>query len=723
MTMEQNLIDKFKTIYGKDCDLILKAYEFADVKHKGQMRDTGKEYISHPLAVAEILADMNADVQSVVVGLLHDCLEDCDCTEDEICKFFGEEIKNLCVGYSKIEFIKQARMKNPEEIENLRKMLLALAKDARVAFVKLADRLDNLRTLGVKERAKQVKIAQETLDLFVPLAERLSANKLKRELENQCFMFIFPEDYVQTTKFIEENFKKREKITIEINETIKQLAKNHNVEVVKVQSRIKSNYGVFVKMQKKGKESIFDVVAHRIILKEIKDCYTMLGAVHEKWKPVDGRIKDYIAHPKPNFYRSLHTTVYFPSEHGDVPFEIQIRTEEMHNFCEYGFAAHWMYKEAGSKASSNHGNAKMLELKNTELQNEGSQNENKKTEDNAEDYMQVIKAGLYSDKVFIFTPKLNVIELQEGANSIDLAYNIHSALGNRSVGTKINGKMVPIFTKLNTGDIVEIITSSNSKGPSKDWLKVVRMQSTRDKINAFFRKNMREEHIKKGKTILEQAAKAKGYALPSLMTDEILSILVEKMRIKDMDEVYAQLGYGSLASAKIINRLISLYEEFHKADNTGFEKNYAEETDKKDTDISGLGGIMTKLAKCCTPIPGDDIVGYISRGRGITVHRKDCPIVQTLEQDRLMEVDWGTKALNERYSTVIKIVAKNSPNTLGLISNKLAENKLTLNFIYSEKSKSDDAVYNIGIEVKNKHELNDFINKLEAMQEVYYIFR
>lgn len=718
MAIEQSLIDKFKNIYGKDYNLIAKAYEFAEVKHKGQKRDTGKDYISHPLAVAEILANMNADVESVVVGLLHDCLEDCDCSEEEIFKFFGEEIKNLCVGYSKIESIKQARMVNPDEIENLRKMLLALAKDARVAFVKLADRLDNLRTLGVKERAKQVKIAQETLDLLVPIAERLSANKLKRELENLCFMYIFPEDYIQTTKFIEDNFKKREKITLEINETIKRLAKDHNVEVVKVQSRIKSNYGVFVKMQKKGKESIYDVVAHRIILKEIKDCYTMLGAVHEQWKPVDGRIKDYIAHPKPNFYRSLHTTVYFPTEHGNVPFEIQIRTEEMHNFSEYGFAAHWMYKEVGSKASASHGNAKMLELKTEE-----TKKQDKKTEDNAEEYMQVINAGLYVDSVFVFTPKLNVVELQEGANSIDLAYNIHSGIGNRSVGTKINGKMVPIFTKLNTGDMVEIVTSSNSKGPSKDWLKVVKMQSTRDKINAFFRKNMREENIKKGKTILEQAAKAKGYVLSSLMTDEILSILVEKMRIKDMDEVYAQLGYGSLASAKIINRLISLYEEFHKADDIGVSKNYAEDKTKKDTDISGLGGIMTKLAKCCTPIPGDEIVGYISRGRGITVHRKDCPIVQTLEQDRMMEVDWGKKALNERYSAIIKIVAKNSSNTLGAISNKLAENKITLNFIYSEKTKSDDAIYNIGIDVKNKHELNDFINKLESMPEVYYIFR
>ncbi len=717
MAIEKTLIEKFENIYGKDCSLILKAYDFAEKKHLGQKRDTGKEYISHPVAVAEILADMNADVVSVVVGLLHDCLEDCDCTEDELERFFGKEIKDLCIGYSKIELIKKARMKNPEEVESLRKMLLTLAKDARVVFVKLADRLDNLKTLGVKERAKQVKIAQETLDLFVPIAERLGMSKLKRELETQCFMFIFPEDYVETTKFIEENFKKREKITVEINEAIQELAESHNVKVVKIQSRIKSNYGVFVKMQKKGKESIFDVVAHRIIVDEIKDCYSMLGAVHEKWKPVEGRIKDYIAHPKPNFYRSLHTTVLFPTSEGDVPFEIQIRTEEMHNFCEYGFAAHWMYKEHGSVAGSVGGNDKMLNLKNARLEDASGK------EDNSEDYIEIIKAGLYSDSIFVFTPKLNVVELLDGSNSIDLAYAIHSGVGNKSVGTKVNGKMVPIFTLLNTGDVVEIVTSANSKGPSKDWLKIVKMQSTRDKINTFFRKNMREENIKKGKTILDQAAKAKGYVLSTLLTDQVLSSLVEKMRIKDMDEIYAQLGFGSLASTKVINRLISLYEQFNKTDEVKFSKNYGESVEKNNAEISGLGGIMTKLAKCCTPIPGDDIVGYISRGRGITVHRKDCVVVQTLEQDRLMEVDWGQKALSEKYSTVLKVMAKNSPSTLALISNKLAENKLDLDFIYSEKTKADDAVFNIGIQVKNKQELNDFANKLEAMPEIYYIFR
>jgi len=715
MELEQDFLEKIKKTYGDGANIIIDAFNFANEKHKGQKRDDGKEYIVHPYQTAKILVDMNADVPSVVSGFLHDCLEDTDCTEKEISARFGDEIANIVVGASKIELIKQARLNNPDENEILRKMFLSVSKDARVAFVKLADRLDNMRNLGVKDRVKQIKIAQETLDLFVPTAERLGMSRFKRELENLCFMYIFPDEYLETQKFMEENYKKREKIIVEISDTIKELAKEHNIEKIRVQSRIKSNFSIFKKQQKKGKGAIFDIVAHRVIVDEVKDCYTMLGAIVNKWKPVDGRFKDYIAHPKENFYRSLHTTVLYPTDEGEIPFEVQIRTEEMHNYCEYGLAAHWIYKEVGSKlASGFESNQRMLELK---------KNSEDKKEDNAEEFMEIIKSGFYANKIFVFTPKLNVIELAEGSIPIDLAYAIHSGVGNRCVGAKVNGKMVPLDSPLKTADVVEIITSSTSKGPSKDWLKIVKMSSSKEKINAFFKKEMRDENIKKGKLILDQAAKTKGYVLSSLLEDELLDQYFDKNCLINMDEVYAALGHGSLASEKVINRLISIYEKATKKEEVKVAREYTGDRRAKVAELSGLDGIMTKLGKCCNPVPGDKIVGYISRGRGVTIHRADCPVVQTLEQDRLMEIDWGDRGSDSTYVAVIKIIAKNSSSTLASISNKLVENKISISYIYSDKTKNGEAVYTFGIEVKGTQQLTEFINKLRTLPEVYDIER
>lgn len=715
MELQQEFLDEIKNIYGQDSQIILKAFEFANKKHSGQYRDTGDEYITHPFETARILINMRADIPTVVSGLLHDCIEDTDCTEKEIFTEFGDEIGEIVLGASKIEPIKHSHLQNENENENLHKMFLTMSKDARVALVKLADRLHNMRTLEVKNRVKQIKIAKETMDIFVPIAERLGMSKFKRDLENLCFKYLLPAEYVETEKFMEETYKKREKIITDITETIKKLAREHNIQECRVQSRIKSNFGVYTKQQKKGKDGVYDIVAHRIIVKEIKDCYTMLGAVHNQWKPVEGRIKDYIANPKKNLYRSLHTTVLYPLEVGTIPFEIQIRTEEMHNFCEYGIAAHWIYKDGGSKNTKIVGNTKMLE--------KSQESSTIKQEDNEEDFMEIIKTGFYANKIFVFTPKLNVVQLQEGSNAIDMAYYIHSGLGNKCTGAKVNGKMVPLDTELITGDIVEILTSPNSKGPSKDWLKIVKMQSTKDKINVFFRKEMREENIKKGKSILEQAAKGTGVPWPTLLDDEYVPVLLEKLSMKDMDEIYASVGHGSLASIKVINRLTNLYEQYKKQNEIKVIKTFSGDKREKTTDLSGLSGIMTKLAKCCNPVPGDEIVGYVSRGRGVTIHRVDCSLLNNLEQDRLMPINWGKTNAENKYTAVITIVAKNSPTTLASISNKLAENKINISYIYSDTNKSNDAVYHIGIEVKSKQELNEFINKLKAMQEIYDVTR
>lgn len=716
MDIEQEILDKINSIYGEEAQTILKAFDFAKEKHSGQKRDDGREYLVHPYETAKILIGMNADAVSVVCGLLHDCIEDAQCTEKELLSQFGAEITNILVGCSQVDLIKQARLNNPDENEPLRKMFLSLGKDARVAFVKLADRLDNMRNLAVKPRAKQIKIAQETLDIFVPIAERLGMSKLKRELENLCFMYLFPDEYADTQRFMEENYRKREKIIVDISDSIKELAKKHNIEKIRVQSRVKSNFSIFKKQQKKGRDGIYDIVAHRVIVDEIKDCYTMLGAIQDKWKPMEGRFKDYIAHPKENFYRSLHTTVLYPTDEGEIPFEVQIRTEEMHNYCEYGMAAHWIYKEVGSKLASGYeSNQKMLELKKN--------SEQKNIDDNAEEFMEIIKSGFYSNRVFVFTPKMNVIELIAGSNPLDLAYAIHSGVGNKCVGAKVNGKMVPIDTELKSADIVEIITSSTSKGPSKDWLKIVKMPSSRDKINAFFKKEKREENIKKGKIILDQAAKTKGYTLSSLLSDEWMDQFLDKNCLSTMDEIYAAIGHGSLASEKIINKLITLYEKANKKEEVQVNKEFTGDRRTTTAEISGLDGIMTKLGKCCNPVPGDKIVGYISRGRGVTIHRADCPVLKGLEQDRFMDIDWGEKMNESSYVAVIKIVAKNSPSTLASISNKLVENKINISYIYSDKNKDGDAIYTFGIEVKGTQQLSEFINKLRGVKEIYDISR
>ena len=716
MELEEEFLSKINKTYGEDAKTIIKAFEFANEKHKGQKRDDGREYIIHPYETAKILTDMNADLPSVICGFLHDCLEDTDTTEKEILSEFGEEVANLVSGTAKVELIKQARLNNPDENELLRKMLLSINRDARVAFVKLADRLDNMRNLAVKERVKQIKIAQETLDIFVPTAERLGMSKFKRELENLCFMYLFPDEYLETQKFMEENYKKREKYIVEISDAIKELAKEHHIEKIRVQSRIKSNFSIFKKQQKKGKGAIFDIVAHRVIVEEVKDCYTMLGAISNKWKPIEGRFKDYIAHPKENLYQSLHTTVLYPTEEGNLPFEVQIRTEEMHNYCEYGLAAHWIYKEVGSKIASGYeSNQKMIELKRN--------SENKSVEDNAEEFMEIIKSGFYSNKIFVFTPRLNVIELTKGSITIDLAYAIHSGVGNKCVGAKINGKMAPIDTELKTADVVEIITSTTSKGPSKDWLKIVKMNGSKEKINAFFKKEMRDENIKKGKLILEQSAKAKGYSLSSLLNDDWMAQFFDKNCLTNMDDIYASVGHGSLASEKVINKLISLYDKSINKEDIKINKPFTGDRRTNVADISGLNGIMTKLGKCCNPVPGDSIIGYISRGRGVTIHRADCPIVQTLEKDRLMEIDWGNKSNDSTYVAVIKIIAKNDPSTLASISNKLVENKINISYVYSDKNKNGESIYTFGIEVKGCQQLTEFINKLRTLPEVYEIER
>lgn len=716
MKTEQNFINQINNNFGYNgASKILKAYEFASEKHKGQKRESGEEFILHPIAVANILLEYKADENTIISGLLHDCLEQTNTSEKEIYDVFGSEVKEILVGLAKIEDIKRAYVLHGEEAENLRKMLLALGSDARIALVKLAERLHNMQTLQYKNAEKQVKIAKETLDLYVPLAERLGMSIFKRQMEDLCFKYLFPEDYVNVNNYLDEYYQKSEDVVSDIVKSIKALCEEHKIEA-RVQSRKKSSFGVFKKQQEKGKNKVFDIIAHRIITTKVQDCYTMLGAVHDKWKPLDGRIKDYIAHPKPNLYMSLHTTVLYPSSSGDIPFEIQIRTEEMHNYCEYGIAAHWVYKESGVKALSH----KVSEA--TLRKNLTKDSEKILSNENSNELIDTISQGFYSDKIFVFSPTMNVIELPKDSITIDFAYSIHSNLGNKCVGARVNGKMVPLTTKLKTGDLVEIITSSNAKGPSRDWLKIVKSKQALNKIRAYFKKEKREENVKIGKDILEESAKRNGYTLSKLFEDkETLVDILEKHRLATVEDLFASVGYGGISSNQITSKFLSKLKLIEKQ-----EKTYTQKASKTNDSvlIGGHSDLLKKFAKCCNPIPGDDIVGYVSRGKGVTVHRKDCEHLKTLEQDRIINTEWSSISDDGLYDATIKIIVKNSVGVLSVVSGKIAESKIDINYISTDKTKNtEDVVLSVGVKIKSRKQLVEMINKLRAMNEVYDVYR
>lgn len=721
MEMEKELLDEIREIYGeKNLIDIVKAFEFAKVKHEGDKRDTGEDYIIHPYHVAKILVGFRADVPSVISGLLHDCLEDTDCTDQEIIDNFGNEIYNICLGASKIEPIKHARRRHLEENENLRKMFLAMSKDARVAFVKLADRLHNMRTLAIKSRENQLKIAKETLDIYVPLAERLGMNELKHMLEDLCFEYIFPEEYVEVTKYLEDNYKKGKAIIAEIRKSIEALAQEHNIDC-RLQSRMKSSFGIFKKTTTKGRHNVLDVIANRIIVKEIKDCYTMLGAVHNLWKPVDGRIKDYIAQPKKNLYMSLHTTVMYPTEYGEIPFEIQIRTEEMHIYCEYGMAAHWMYKEHGSKATKNAGNSAIYNMK----KNLSQSTQNVLQENEADEFMQIIKTGFYENKIFVLTPNLNVVELPEGSIPLDFAYAVHTSLGNRCSGAKVNDKMVPITTKLATGDVVEILTVA-SKGPSRDWIKLCKSRGAVAKIKNYFKKEKKEENIKIGKEMLEEQAKRKGYSLSKLFDDkETLAEIAFKHHLLTIEEIYAAVGYGGITVPQVLGKFISKQQKLQKQEKKAelAMQKVEHKTGDASVIIDGHDDLLKKVAKCCNPIPGDDIIGYVSRGRGVTIHRRNCATLNNLEPDRIVETNWNEKSLSEVYNANFKVITRNSSGVLSSISLKIADSKVDITFIKGEVSKTGDAIIHVGVRVKSRNDLMDLINKIKTIPAVYEVIR
>ncbi|WP_297377400.1 bifunctional (p)ppGpp synthetase/guanosine-3',5'-bis(diphosphate) 3'-pyrophosphohydrolase [uncultured Helcococcus sp.] len=713
--MLEKLIEAVKK-YNKNTDvaLITKAYKLAEEKHKGQVRNSGEAYIVHPLAVAMILAQLEMDDETICAGLMHDVLEDTDYSKEEMINEFGREITELVDGVTKLKNL-QYKSKEEAQIESIRKMVLAMANDIRVIIIKLADRLHNMRTLEYKNREKQISTAKETLEIYVPIAHRLGINSVKWELEDLCLRYIDPVSYYSVAQQIDTKRSEREHQIEKIIQILSDELKKINIDFT-ITGRPKGIYSIWNKMKKQDTsiDNIFDLIAVRVIVKEISECYAVLGIVHNLWKPIPGRFKDYIAMPKPNFYQSLHTTVI--GEKGQV-FEVQIRTEEMHKNAEFGIANHWQYKE-GKKKASNFDNRLNWIRQLIEWGKDTS----------AYEFMDSFKGDLFNDEVYVFTPNGDVVDLAKGATPIDFAYRVHSEVGNTTVGAKVNGKIVSLDYKLKTGDIVNILTSKNSSGPNLDWLEFVVSSNAKNKIKAYFKKQSRENNIENGKELLENNLKAKEYDLKVILSNEFLDYLLDKYNNSSMDNIYAAIGSGSTNVETIARILEKKYDE--KYGEKEDQSNLINKTDSNTSSnlsegiiIDDLTNLDIKFAKCCSPVPGDPVIGYITTGRGITVHRKNCVNVRNLtNKDRFIKVQWNINTESE-FPIVINIISLDRPGYLADLTKELSKNGYNIISIRSKINADGTILIQLSIKVKSNNESETIFRSVKKIDGTLNVFR
>ena len=716
--MDELLVKLRKTYPDRYAD-IKRAHDFAALAHAGQKRISGEDYFVHPCAVAEILANFGFDSSTVIAAFLHDVLEDTPHTPEEIKEMFGDEILELVEGVTKLDKL-QFVNREEAQAENFRKIFVAMAKDLRVIIIKLADRLHNMRSLGCLPPEKQQRIARETLDIYAPLAGRLGISFFKCELEDLSMKYLMPEEY----KYISEAVAKRRSERQAFLDTICAQIQDKLVEMKihgEVNGRPKHFYSVYRKMHNLNidVDQIYDLLAVRIIVDSVKDCYTMLGEIHTMWKPLPGRFKDYIAMPKANNYQSLHTTVVTPF---NETFEIQIRTYEMHRIAEYGVAAHWKYKE-GTTGVDSELDSKVRWLREVM--------DAQKDIDGAKEFMDAVKINVFDDEVFVFTPKGDVHGLPVGSTPVDLAYKIHSQIGNKCVGAKINKKIVPLSTKLQNGDIVEIITSNASKGPSLDWLKFVRSASARSKIRAFFKKERKDENIARGKDMLEREAKRRGYNLGEIFTPEALHDILVRHGIGSEDDLYAEVGYGGLTTNQVLSKIIESFRSDPPAvslvDGAIPVKQDAkpQRHSKSGILVNGNANFTVRMAQCCSPVPGDPIIGYISRGRGVSVHRLDCPNIKGMEEERLIRVSWDVDAnANESFNSTLTLICENKGGLLVTITTVISNSHIEIvaaNVRVQEKR--DMGEISLTVRVKRASELEELVRKLRAIDGVISIKR
>ena len=735
-SLYQELIASVKKYHpSTDISLIEKAYKTADTAHKGQVRKSGEAYIIHPLCVAIILAELELDKETIVAGLLHDVVEDTVMTVEEIASEFSEEIALLVDGVTKLGQLSYDADKVEVQAENLRKMFLAMAKDIRVILIKLADRLHNMRTLKYMTPEKQKEKARETMDIYAPIAQRLGISKIKIELDDLSLKYLEPEAYYDLVEKVALRKSVRDDY---VQSLVKEVSKHIENAGIKAQidGRAKHFFSIYKKMvnQHKTLDQIYDLFAIRIIVDNVKDCYAALGVIHEMYKPIPGRFKDYIAMPKPNMYQSLHTTLIGPT---GQPFEIQIRTFEMHRTAEYGIAAHWKYKEAanngGTVATTKSEEEKLSWLRQIlEWQKDMSDNK---------EFMSLLKSdlNLFSDTVFCFTPSGDVKNLPTGSTPVDFAYSIHSAVGNKMIGAKVNGKLVPIDYEIQNGDRIEIITSQNSKGPSRDWLNIVKSTQAKNKINQWFRSELKEENIVKGKELIAQYCKAKSINLTDINKPEYQSKVMRKYGFHDWDSALATLGHGGLKEGQVVNKMLEEYRKDHPIQLTDEDvlNNVSSENKDKAVPQKSKSGIIVKglydvavhFSKCCSPVPGDEIVGFVTRGRGVSIHRTDCINIMNLselEKVRLIDAEWQQGAEqgdNGLYRAEIKIFGNNRTGLLVDITRIFTEREIDISSINSKTSKQGVATISISFNTKGKEELSSLIEKIRQVESVIDIER
>ena len=721
----EDLIRRIRKYHPEDdMDLVRRAYQYAEKAHEHQKRKSGEPYFSHPCAVAVILTDLMLDATTIAAGLLHDCVEDVDgVTQETIRQEFGQEVELLVDGVTKLSQLNFAS-REEAQAETLRKMFLAMAKDIRVVLIKLADRLHNMRTLKYQKPERQIPIARETLDIYAPLAHRMGVYTIKWELEDLALRYIDPEAYQELVRLVGMKREERERLIADVSQQLSVRLREAGIKA-EITGRPKHFYSIYKKMKSQNKtfDQINDLIALRVLVNTQQDCYFVLGVVHTMWPQVPGRFKDYISMPKANMYQSLHTTVVNQGK----PFEVQIRTFDMHRTAEYGIAAHWRYKEG--RANENELDQKLSWLRRildwqSDVRDPG-------------EFGELAKVDLFADEVFVFTPKGDVISLPRGATPLDFAYRIHSAVGNRCIGAKVNGRIVPLAAQLETGDFVEVMTSASSHGPSRDWLNIVKTSEAKAKIRAWLKKEQRDVNIPLGKDMLEKEAKRLGYSLNQLLKGDAPAIIEKRFSAQSLDDVYAMVGFGGLSCAQVINRLVDEYKKNNKVEEAAAAiaaavKEEPQQPQRKQPQsssngviVKGESGMLVRFARCCNPLPGDSIVGYITRGRGVSVHRADCVSLKDpdMEKDRMIEVEWESQGADASYEAEIRLITYNRTGLLAEISVMLAAQNVPVSTISGHAYKDSTYIFHVSIIIKDTAQLNRIIRELKKKPDVIEVDR
>ncbi len=726
MNLEKYIIKIEQYNPNIDTTELVRAYNFAEQAHRGQYRKSGEPYFIHPIEVSLILAELEMDEHTIIGSLLHDVVEDTDVTCEEIEKLFGSDVALLVDGVTKLGKI-HYESKEERQAENLRKMLLAMAKDIRVILIKLADRLHNMRTLRFMTDAKKKEKATETLEIYAPIAHRLGIFRIKWELEDIALLYMHPEEYYDLVARVNKKREQRLAYITKVIEDLKESIGDVNIKC-EIYGRPKNFYSIYKKMyvQHKNFEEIYDLTAVRIVVDSVKDCYGALGVVHTMWTPLPGRFKDYIAAPKPNMYQSLHTTVI--GDQGE-PFEIQIRTYEMHRIAEYGIAAHWKYKEGDSDANKNADMDSKLSWLRQMMEIQGDLKD-------PQEFMESLKIDLFNNQVYVFTPDGEVMELPVGSTPVDFAYKIHSAVGNKCVGAKVNNRIVPLNYQLKNGQLVEIMTSKSANGPSRDWLKYVKTTQAKNRIKHWFKKERREENISNGRDMLERDIRRSGYQPSQLMRPEWVKPIIERLSMNSVDDLYAAIGYGGIMLAQVTPRLRDHYRHEQKEKIKEEEPTIEEIVDYKEekaskkratgdgVTVKGTDNLLVRFAKCCNPVPGDDIIGFITRGRGVTIHRADCNNFERNDDtpNRFIEVAWNIDK-DQTFTTDIQIIAPDRKGLLGELTILIGEASLVVTGVNAKIAKNNVAIINLTVEISNTGQLDKLIKKFRSMPDVIEVKR